>query len=87
MIITKKALPRRTFLQGVQADAGAAAARRDDSRGDRAGRRRRPSRCRRLGFVYMPMGCDIARWTPPGAGDAHELSPILSLRSRRSRTT
>ena len=20
---------------------------------------------RRLGFVYMPMGCDIARWTPP----------------------
>jgi len=21
---------------------------------------------RRLGFVYMPMGCDLPRWTPPG---------------------
>ena len=26
----------------------------------------------------MPMGCDIARWTPPGADTLDELSPILS---------
>ena len=32
---------------------------------------------RRLGFVYMPMGCDIARWTPPGEGKLTELSPTL----------
>jgi len=32
---------------------------------------------RRLGFVYMPMGCDIARWTPPGDDSLVELSPTL----------
>jgi hypothetical protein len=31
---------------------------------------------RRLGFVYMPMGCDLPRWTPPGETLA-ELSPTL----------
>ena len=36
------------------------------------------SRLRRLGFVYMPMGCDITRWTPPGEGSLDELSPSLS---------
>ncbi len=25
---------------------------------------------RRLGFVYIPMGSDIARWTPPGESGA-----------------
>src|SRR5205814_2628385 len=36
---------------------------------------------RRLGFIYMPMGCDITRWTPPGDGTLGELSPTLkSLR-------
>jgi hypothetical protein len=32
---------------------------------------------RRLGFVYMPMGCDLPRWTPPGEGRLAELSPSL----------
>jgi hypothetical protein len=33
---------------------------------------------RRLGYVFMPMGCDQSRWTPPGAdGKLGELSPIL----------
>ena len=31
---------------------------------------------RRLGFVFMPMGCDITRWTPPGE-KLDQLSPIL----------
>src|SRR5258708_17749520 len=78
MIVTKKALPRRTFLRGLgtalalplldamippmTALAGTAAA---------------PGRLRRLGFVYMPMGCDVTRWTPPGADTLDELSPIL----------
>jgi hypothetical protein len=34
---------------------------------------------RRLGYVFMPMGCDQSRWTPPGTdGKLGELSPILS---------
>jgi hypothetical protein len=32
---------------------------------------------RRLGFVFIPMGCDITRWTLPG-DTLDELSPILS---------
>jgi hypothetical protein len=33
---------------------------------------------RRLGFVFMPMGADLPRWTPAGgAGKLGELSPIL----------
>jgi hypothetical protein len=31
----------------------------------------------RLGFVFIPMGCDEARWIPPGQGVLRELSPIL----------
>jgi hypothetical protein len=31
---------------------------------------------RRLGYVFMPMGCDNSRWTPPGE-TLDELSPIL----------
>jgi hypothetical protein len=36
---------------------------------------------RRLGFVFMPMGCDITRWTPPtpaGTDRLDALSPILN---------
>jgi hypothetical protein len=32
---------------------------------------------RRLGFVYMPMGCDASRWTPAGEGTVADLSPTL----------
>src|SRR4051812_25546394 len=33
---------------------------------------------RRLGFVFIPMGCDITRWTPPGESKLQDLSPILN---------
>ena len=79
MIITKKALPRRTFLRGVGAtlalpllDAMI------PSMTALADTPANPARLRRLGFVYMPMGCDITRWTPPGEKSLHELSPSLS---------
>ncbi len=78
MIVTRKALPRRTFLRGIGTTlclplldamvpamtplAETAAA---------------PARLRRLGFVYIPMGSDIARFTPPGDSLAN-LSPILA---------
>ena len=77
MIITKKALPRRTFLRGAGAtlalpllDAMVPAA--------TAATRTAARPVRRLGFVFMPMGCDQSRWTPPGMdGRLGELSPIL----------
>ncbi len=68
MIVTKKALPRRTFLRGLGTtlalpllDAMI------PSMTALAETPAAPARLRRLGFVYMPMGCDVTRWTPPGA--------------------
>ena len=77
MILTKKALPRRTFLKGVGAtlslpllDAMVPAA---------TALAKTPAKpVRRLGYVFMPMGCDITRWTPPGGEKLDKLSPILS---------
>lgn len=79
MIIMKKALPRRTFLRG----AGAALSlplldAMIPSMTAMANTPANPARLRRLGFVYMPMGCDLPRWTPPGAGTLDELSPTLA---------
>jgi hypothetical protein len=77
MIIMKKALPRRTFLKGgLQAalalpllDAMIPAA--------TALAQTAAKPVRRLGFVFVPMGCDHARWIPEGQGTLGELSPIL----------
>ena len=76
MMISKKALPRRTFLRGVGAtvalpllDAMAPAMTAV------ANTAARP--VRRLGFVYIPMGSNIAMWTPPGEGKLTQLSPSL----------
>jgi hypothetical protein len=79
MIVMKKALPRRTFLRG----AGAALAlplldAMIPSLTALADTPANPARLRRLGFVYMPMGCDVTRWTPPGGETLDELSPSLS---------
>src|SRR4029453_1385173 len=76
MIITKKALPRRTFLKGAGTvmalpllDAMIPAA--------TAWAQTPAKPVPRLGFVYMPMGCDHSRWIPPGEGKLTQLSPIL----------
>lgn len=77
MFLTKKSLPRRTLLRGVGASlalplldamvpsgtAQAATAASDSS-------------LRRLGYVYMPMGCDDTRWMLPGES-LDKLSPTL----------
>ncbi len=77
MIITKKALPRRTFLKGVGAalalpllDAMIPAA----TALDKTVARPAP----RLGFVFIPMGTDHSRWTPSTTGSLGELPPILA---------
>ena len=76
MIVSKKALSRRAVLRGMGAtlalpllDAmipaftaqGATVA----------------APVRRLGFVYIPMGSNIAQWTPAQTGRITELSPTL----------
>jgi hypothetical protein len=80
MIITKMALPRRTFLRGL--GAAVALPLLDAMVPSMTALAKTPAEpVRRLGFVYMPMGCDIARWTPPAEGRLLELSPTLeSLR-------
>jgi len=76
MILTQKALPRRTFLRTVGAtmalpmlDAMIPAA--------TAASKTPLGQAKRLGFVFMPMGCDESRWTPGSEGDLSLLSPIL----------
>jgi uncharacterized protein DUF1552 len=76
MIITKKALPRRTFLRGTGVALAlplldamipsftAKAAEAANS-------------VRRLGFVYIPMGSNIKQWMPQQVGALTELSPSL----------
>ncbi len=79
MIVTKKALPRRTFLRGMGATLALplldAMIPSMTALADTAAS---PTQLRRLGFVYMPMGCDITRWTPTGEKTLDELSPSLS---------
>ena len=78
MIITKKALPRRTFLRGVGATVALPLLdAMIPSLTARAQTVANP--VRRLGFVYIPMGSHITSWTPPGeSGALGELSPTLS---------
>ncbi|MEZ6146685.1 MAG: DUF1552 domain-containing protein [Planctomycetaceae bacterium] len=82
MILTKRALPRRTFLRGMGASIAlplldamvpsmTALAETPAS----------PAQLRRLGFVYIPMGCDHTRWTLTG-DTLEELSPSLSPLAR-----
>jgi hypothetical protein len=76
MIITRKAIPRRTFLRGI--GAGVSLPLLDAMVPAMTALARTPARAvRRLGFVYMPMGCDLPRWTPSAEGRITELSPTL----------
>ena len=77
MIITKKALPRRTFLRGLGAtvalpllDAMVPAA--------SALARTAATPATRLGFVYVPNGVIQEQFVPATAGAGFTFSPILS---------
>ncbi len=74
--ITKKSIPRRTFIKGVGAtlslpllEAMIPAA--------SAATRTAAKPVKRLGYVFMPMGCDQSRWTPGSENTLDTLSPIL----------
>ncbi len=78
MFITKRHLPRRMVLRGIGAslalpllDAMLPAMTAQ------AATVANPKQLRRLGFVYIPMGCDITRWTPPDQDRLQDLSPTL----------
>ena len=85
--ITKKSLPRRTFLKGAGAsfalpllDAMIPAA--------TASVNTPAVGLRRLGYVFMPMGCDETRWTPESENTLDKLSPILdSLKPVKDKMT
>jgi hypothetical protein len=76
MIAINQSLSRRTLLRGLGAtialpllDAMVPAAKASSSLV--------ATPVKRLGFIFMPMGCDITRWTPPGKDKLTDLSPIL----------
>jgi len=77
MIITKKALPRRSFLRG--AGSVLALPLLDAMVPAMTALAATPANpVRRLGFVYIPMGANQAQWSPSAVGEITELSPILN---------
>src|ERR1041384_1778769 len=73
--ITKKFMPRRTFLRGAGATRALPLL---ESMVPAATPlvKTAANPVRRIGYVFMPMGCDQSRWTLPG-DTLNELSPIL----------
>ena len=74
-LLTRKALSRRRLLRGAGAslslpllDAMVPAATANAAAAKPA---------RRLGYVFIPMGADLSRWTPRSDDSLAELSPIL----------
>src|SRR3954463_6365461 len=77
MIISKKYIPRRTFLRGMMGATMALPLLEAMVPAATPLARTAANPVRRLGFVFMPMGCDTTRWTPPG-DRLDQLTPILS---------
>jgi hypothetical protein len=75
--ILHQALSRRTFLRGV--GASVALPLLDAMAPTMTAQASSPAATvRRLGFVFIPMGCDNTRWTPKDSDKLGELPPILS---------
>jgi hypothetical protein len=77
MIITKKFMPRRTFLRGMMGATMALPLLEAMVPAATPLAKTAAKPVRRLGFVFMPMGCDQTRWTLPG-DNLEQLSPILT---------
>ena len=76
MFITKKHLPRRTFLKGV--GAGLALPLLDAMVPARTLLAQSAAAApTRLGFVYVPHGAIMDKWTPAAVGSGFEFTPIL----------
>ena len=77
MMVTKKSLPRRTFLRGLGTtlalplfDAMVPA-----FAGPATNAAKAPIR---LGFVYHPTGMIMSKWTPAAEGTAFEITPTMA---------
>lgn len=76
MIVTKKALARRTLLRGMGAVVSLPLL--DAMMPAMTALAASPARpVKRLGFVYVPMGAHMPEWTPRQTGRLTELSPSL----------
>lgn len=73
MFVTKKHLPRRTFLRGVGATLALPLL---DAMVPAYGKL--PKRGPRLGFVYVPHGAVMTHWTPDTVGRDFELKSTLA---------
>ena len=86
MMITKKALPRRTVLRGLGATLALPLL--DGMVPALSAIRNTPAAgMRRFGVLYVPNGMAMEYWTPKSAGTAFEFSPILKpMAPHRDRT-
>jgi hypothetical protein len=75
MIVTKKAISRRTVLRGVGAAVGLPLL--DAMIPAFATAATTPVTARRLGVIYHPNGVIYDKWLPTGTGAGFELSPTL----------
>ena len=76
MIITRKALPRRTVLRGLGATLALPLL--DSMAPALTALGKTPARpAGRLGIVYVPNGIVMEQWTPAAAGAGFELTPTL----------
>lgn len=74
-MIFKKAIPRRTFLQGV--GTAVALPMLDGMVPASVSAEKAPKATNRLSFVYVPNGMMMKDWTPTTDGSAFEFTPIL----------
>jgi hypothetical protein len=76
--ITKKHLPRRTFLRGIMG-ATVALPLLDSMIPAQTPLAQTAANVKlRLGFTYIPHGAVMSKWTPVGEGAAFDLSPTLT---------
>src|SRR4051794_38848571 len=74
MIVTRKALQRRTFLRGIGATLALPFL---DAMVPAFSRAAATAPARRLGFYYIPNGAVMDQWTPAAQGAGFEITPIL----------
>lgn len=88
-MITRKSIPRRTFLRGLGGSAVALPLLDAMIPSMTAQAKTAAAPTPRLSYVYIPMGSNIAEWTPAGdAGPLTRLSPTLgSLEPFKNRLT
>jgi Protein of unknown function (DUF1552) len=77
MMISKKHLPRRTFLRGVLGGAIALPLLDSMIPALTAATKTAASPKTRLGFMYVPHGAVMDKWTPAAEGAGFEFTPIL----------